>query len=168
MIQKPEKREVVITGIGVVSPIGTGKTNFCESLYEGKSGIDFITLFDASNFPTKFAGEAEGFDPERLLKGTDVLKHTKERRLLLANCAAHLAVDDAGLAIEEFPGERCAAVLGSGVHPVIPEMEFYWEPMHDALIAVLENGVEPAIALQTASDLITEQVETFKDKEGDF
>jgi len=123
MLQESEKREVVITGIGVVSPIGTGKENFCESLYEGKSGIDFITLFDASQFPTKFAGEAEGFDPETLLKGMDILRQTKDRRILLANGAARLAVDDVGLSIEEFSRGKCAAVMGSGVHPVIPEME---------------------------------------------
>jgi arabinogalactan oligomer/maltooligosaccharide transport system substrate-binding protein len=64
---------------------------------------------------------------------------------------------------------QSAAALSHGVpFPVIPEMDIYWEPMHEALVAVLENDVDPNIALQTALDEITENVETFKDKEVDF
>lgn len=116
-----DKRDVVITGMGVVSPIGIGKKQFCESLHEGKSGIDFITLFDASAYPTKFAGEVKGFDAARLLQGMDVLQRTRERRILLACGAARLAVDDAGIDTTVLAGEQAAVIMGSGVHPVIPD-----------------------------------------------
>jgi 3-oxoacyl-[acyl-carrier-protein] synthase II len=116
-------REVVVSGMGVVSPIGIGHEQFCESLYRGLSGIDFITLFDASRFSTRFAGEAKGFKPKRLLAGTEVLAQTNDRRILLAAGAAQLAMADAGLAAGITAGARCAVMLGSGIHPVMPAME---------------------------------------------
>lgn len=109
--------------MGVISPIGTGNSEFCEALYRGLSGIDFITLFDASCFPTRFAGEAKGFKPEQLLAGTEVLAQTRDRRILLAAGAAQLAMADAGLNTGGRAGARCAVMLGSGIHPVMPAME---------------------------------------------
>ena len=100
------KKRVVITGVGVVSPIGIGKEVFVQSLYEGTSGIDYISLFDASNLPTKFAGEVKGFNYEDLLSGMEILRYTKERRLLLANAAARLAVEDANLSQDTFSNSR--------------------------------------------------------------
>lgn len=57
------ERRVVITGLGVVSPVGTGVEKFWNSLLEGKSGIAPITRFDAADFPVKIAGEVKDFDP---------------------------------------------------------------------------------------------------------
>lgn len=122
MSQAHKKREVVITGMGVVSPIGTGNDRYCESLKAGRSGIDYITLFDASRFSTTFAGEAEGFEPEKILSGFEILDITRERRILMASTAAKLAVDDAGLTIGDFQQTRCGIVLSSGVHAVIPDV----------------------------------------------
>ena len=56
------KRRVVITGLGVVSPVGIGKEKFWEELLKGKSGITEITEFDATEFPVKIAGEVKDFD----------------------------------------------------------------------------------------------------------
>ncbi len=116
------KHDVVITGLGVVSPIGTGKKDYVQALYDGVSGIDFITLFDATHLSTRFAGEVKGFNPEKILAGSEILSLTKERRILLANSAAKLAMIDAGLEGKTLDGENCAVILGSGVHPVIPEI----------------------------------------------
>lgn len=58
------KRRVVITGVGVVSPLGNDATTFWNSLLEGKSGISPITSFDASDYPTQIAGEVKDFNPE--------------------------------------------------------------------------------------------------------
>ncbi len=123
MMQHNDKRQVVITGMGPVSPIGTGNKNFCKALHEGRSGIDFITLFDASHLSTRFAGEVDDFAPDNLLKGTDVIKRTRERRILLASAAAHLAVDDAGLARDALSHEKSAVIMGAGVHSLIPDMQ---------------------------------------------
>lgn len=123
MSSQRQKREVVITGMGVVSPIGTGVQSFCRALRAGTSGIGPITLFDASGFPTTFAGEADGFDPEAILQGEAVLGQTRERRVLLACCAARLAVQEARLSESGWPLASAGVVLGSGVHPVIPDMD---------------------------------------------
>ncbi len=122
MAANQTKRSVVITGLGVVSPIGIGKKCFSQSLFEGKSGIDFITLFDASHLNTRFAGEVKDFNPGELLWGWDILHHTTERRILMANAAARLAVEDAHLTAETFAGKSCGIILGSGIHPVIPDI----------------------------------------------
>lgn len=108
--------------MGVVSPIGTGTQRFCRALRAGTSGIGPITLFDAAAFPTTFAGEADGFDPEVILQGEAVLGQTRERRVLLACCAARLAVDQSRLSNTGCPAAAAGVALGSGVHPVIPDM----------------------------------------------
>ncbi len=134
MSTRSGKDDVVITGMGVVSPIGTGLDSYREALRAGTSGIDSISLFDASRMPTTFAGEVSGFDPERLLAGAEVLQQTRERRVLLACSAARMAVQDAGFD-GTLPAEaRCGVVLGAGIHPAIPDMAV----LHD-------SGVYPAM-----------------------
>ena len=56
-------RRVVITGVGVVSPIGNSKDEFWKALEEGKNGVGYITLFDASDYPVRIAAEVKDFDP---------------------------------------------------------------------------------------------------------
>ena len=65
---KSSKRRVVITGIGVISPIGIGKDLFWQSLRSGRSGVSPITAFDASQFTTRFAGEIRDFDPVKFIE----------------------------------------------------------------------------------------------------
>ena len=69
-----ELREVVITGLGVVSPIGIGRDAFNASLRTGRSGIRPITLFDASGVPVRFAGEVADFDPKLYVRPRKSLK----------------------------------------------------------------------------------------------
>ena len=123
MTPENKKREIVITGMGAVSPIGTGNDSYRDSLKNGKSGIDHITLFDASKFSTTFAGEVEGFEPEKILSGLEILNITNERRILLANCAAKLAIDDAALKADDFQEAKSGVILSSGVHAVIPDLK---------------------------------------------
>ncbi len=61
------ERKVVVTGIGVISPVGSGKDKFWQSLIEGKSGIDRIKSFDPGDFDSQVAGEVKDFDPENFL-----------------------------------------------------------------------------------------------------
>ena len=58
MIERSDENRVVITGMGIISPLGNTVSQFWESLIAGKSGIDYISTFDTENFPTKIAGEA--------------------------------------------------------------------------------------------------------------
>ncbi len=123
MASAQQKRRAVVTGMGVISPIGTGSAAFAQSLKNGVSGIDTISRFDAHSFATTFAGEAGDFEPDRLLAGMDVLSKTRERRVLLACGAARLAAEDARLSSEQFGAADAAVILASGIHPVIPDMD---------------------------------------------
>lgn len=113
------ERRVVITGLGVVSPIGIGKEDFQKSIFTGKSGVSEITLFDASTFPTRLAAEVKGFAPEELLDGMDVLNITSDRRAHFANAASRLAVDDSEIDEDMLDSSRCGVVFGAGVHTAI-------------------------------------------------
>ncbi len=86
------KKRVVITGIGVVSPIGIGKEEYWKALTEGKSGIKKITLFDASEFPTQIAGEVRDFHPEEFMDERSVRKTGRFTHFAVA--AAKLALED--------------------------------------------------------------------------
>jgi 3-oxoacyl-[acyl-carrier-protein] synthase II len=88
---------VVVTGIGVVSPIGIGKEDFWSSLKLGQSGIGPITLFDASSFPVRIGGQADGFDRNDVVQEFRNAENIRDRKVLLALAATKEAIDDAGL-----------------------------------------------------------------------
>ena len=104
---------VVITGLGTINCIGNSIEEFWQGLVEGKSGIGPITLFDASDLPCRIAGEINGFDPEQYLDRKTVRR--LPRSVLLANAAAHQAVEDAGLPLSMPEPERAGVVVGTGV-----------------------------------------------------
>ena len=91
-------RRVVITGIGVLSPIGIGKDNYWKSLFQGKTGFKPISIFDSARFDVKVAGEINDFD-HVLLLGKKGLR-TLDRSTRLISSAAKLAIDDANLKID--------------------------------------------------------------------
>ena len=117
------KKRIVITGIGVLSPIGIGKEEFVHSLKAGKSGVGPITLIDASQFSTRIAAEVKNFNPYQVMKGMKVLELTDDRRVLFANCAASLALEDAKFKEETISQIRGGVIFGSGIHPVSPRVE---------------------------------------------
>jgi 3-oxoacyl-[acyl-carrier-protein] synthase II len=105
------ERRVVITGIGPVTPVGVGREAFWEALIAGRSGIAGITLFDASGYPVRIAGEVKDFDPAAWMDRKAVRR--TDRAVHLAAAAARLAWEDAGEpAIEP---ERAAVVVSTGV-----------------------------------------------------
>lgn len=77
------KRRVVVTGLGMITPLGIGVQKSWENLIAGKSGIRRITQFDASAFPTQIAGEVEGFNPEDYIEPKEIKKWTVSSILLL-------------------------------------------------------------------------------------
>lgn len=91
-------RRVVITGLGVVSPLGLGWEGFWKSLLEGRSGVGPITAFDTSDFPTKIAAQIHDFEPENYMPKKDVRR--MDRTIQLAVGAASLAMADSGLSVE--------------------------------------------------------------------
>ncbi|MCA9039970.1 MAG: beta-ketoacyl-ACP synthase II [Planctomycetaceae bacterium] len=106
-------RRVVVTGMGCITPVGNDVQSMWESITEGKSGIDFITHFDASHFPTKFAAEVRDFDFDSCVKDPSKYKHTG-RNVKFAIGAAKQAVENSGvLDYLKDPG-RFGVYLGAG------------------------------------------------------
>lgn len=106
-------KRVVVTGIGLVSPLGVGAGPNWEALLEGKSGIRLISKFDASAYTTRIAGELKDFDPLAYIEKKEARK--MDPFIQYAVAAAHLAVEDAGLKPEELAGERAGIYVGSGI-----------------------------------------------------
>jgi 3-oxoacyl-[acyl-carrier-protein] synthase II len=108
----PDKR-VVVTGIGLVSPMGIGVEKNWTNLLAGKSGIDHITKFDVSEYPSRIAGEVKDFDP------LDFLEKKESRKMdpfiQYAVAAAELAVKDSAMDNALLHGERTGVYVGSGI-----------------------------------------------------
>jgi 3-oxoacyl-[acyl-carrier-protein] synthase II len=104
-------RKVVVTGIGPVTPVGIGRQAFWDAMVSGRSGIGEITLFDASEFPVKIAGEVRDFDPTTWMDRKAVRR--TDRVVHLAVAAAKLAWEDAGS--PPVDPQRAAVVVSTGV-----------------------------------------------------
>ncbi len=111
------RRRVVVTGLGCVSPVGNTVDEAWSSLLAGKSGIDLITKFDASNFACRFAGEVKGFDLESYIRAKEA--RTMDSFIHFGIAAAAQAVADAGLPTGDALGDelatRIGCVIGSGI-----------------------------------------------------
>lgn len=107
------RRRVVVTGLGCVSPVGNTVTESWANLLAGKSGIDLITLFDASNFACKFAGEATGFNIGDYIPEKDA-RHM-DRFIHLGLAAACQAVADSGLPTGDALGDELATRIGCNI-----------------------------------------------------
>ncbi len=112
-MKQAQHRRVVITGVGLVSPLGIGTEETWQGLIEGRSGIGPITRFDASEYPTRIAGEVKGFDAADFLERKEIKK--SDRFIHLAVAAAHFAMEDSGLSVEESNAERVGVIIGSGI-----------------------------------------------------
>ena len=106
-------RRVVITGVGLVTPVGVGVADSWEAICAGKSGIGKITRFDASAYATQIAGEVKDFDPEQFLPKKDA-KRTQPF-IAYALAASRMAVDDSGLVIDDANAARVGVVTGCGL-----------------------------------------------------
>jgi 3-oxoacyl-[acyl-carrier-protein] synthase II len=104
---------VAVTGLGVVSPVGIGAEDTWRALCAGTSGVDRITLFDASAHACRIAAEVKGFEPERYLERKEV-RHTA-RFIHLAVAAARMAVEHARLPLDADRALRTGVVIGSGI-----------------------------------------------------
>jgi 3-oxoacyl-[acyl-carrier-protein] synthase II len=107
------RRRVVVTGIGVVSPLGLDAPSTWSALIEGKSGIGPITKFDVSAFSSRIGGEVRGFVPENYIDRKDVKK--MDAFIHYAVAASHEAVADSGLTIDAANAERVGVYIGSGI-----------------------------------------------------
>ncbi|CTP91458.1 beta-ketoacyl-ACP synthase II [Xanthomonas translucens pv. arrhenatheri] len=106
-------RRVVVTGMGLVSPLGNDLASSWDGIVNGRSGIGPITQIDASQFSTKIAGEIKDFDPTRFMSAKDVKK--MDSFIHYGVGASLMALDDSGLVIDDSNAERIGAILGSGI-----------------------------------------------------
>jgi 3-oxoacyl-[acyl-carrier-protein] synthase II len=108
-------RRVVVTGVGLVTPVGIGTEQTWQSLLAGRSGIAPITRFDASRFSTRIAGEVKGFEPTRWIGAREVRTTAADPFIQYALVAGSMAMSDAGLTIEGELCERAGCFIGSGM-----------------------------------------------------
>ena len=110
---KTEPRRVVVTGVGLVSPLGVGTAVNWRALLAGESGIGPITRFDTTEYPSRIAGEVKGFNPLDYVDKKEVKKSDTFIHFALA--ASKFALEDSGLRIDEGNADRVGVVIGSGI-----------------------------------------------------
>jgi 3-oxoacyl-[acyl-carrier-protein] synthase II len=129
-------RRVVITGLGLVSPLGIGVEKNWKAMLEGKSGIGPITKFDTSAFSSRIAGEVKDFDPLEFMDKKEVRK--MDPFIQYAIAAAAQAVEDAGIPEENLEGDGTGVYVGSGIGGIGAI-----ENQHEILLTKGPNRVSP-------------------------
>lgn len=130
------RRRVVVTGVGLVSPLGVGTAATWDGLMASRVGIGPITRFDASDFPCRIAGEVPGFDPLDYVDKKEVKK--SDTFIHYAIAASDFAVQDSGLEIDPDRSHRVGVIIGSGIGglPLI-------EAMHTTLLERGPSRISP-------------------------
>jgi 3-oxoacyl-[acyl-carrier-protein] synthase II len=130
------RRRVVVTGLGVVSPIGTGHRAFWSGLAAGSSGVRRITRFDPSAFATQIAAEVPDFDPSSYMDRKEARRN--DRFVQFAYAATRMAMEDAGLSITPANAGRTGVLIGSGIGGAAT-----WEDQHRTLLERGPDRVSP-------------------------
>ena len=111
------QRRVVVTGMGMISPLGNDLASSWDGIVNGRSGLGPITSFDASLFTTRIAGEIRDFDPALYMSPKDVKK--MDAFIHYGIAASLMAMDDSGLEITEENAERIGAIIGAGIGGIL-------------------------------------------------
>jgi len=107
------RKRVVITGVGILSPIGIGRDPFLEALRAGRSGTGRVTYFDTSSYPCQVDAEVKGFQPENYIDKKKIKR--MDPFCQFGYTAARLAVEDSGLDFSKENSDRCGVIVGSGI-----------------------------------------------------
>lgn len=142
---------MVVTGIGAFTPLGSDMPTTWQNLIAGKSGIDYITLFDTSNMEVRFAGEVKGFDPNDYINRKDARR--MDRFAQLAVAAGFQAVKDAKLAINESNKDDIGVFIGSGIGGLTTLFE-----QAKVLVEKGPDRVSPFLAPMMISDIAAAQI----------
>jgi len=142
---------VVVTGLGVVSPVGLDVPVFWNSLCEGRSGVGKITKFDAADFDTRIAAELKGFNPEKCMDRKDVKRSDAFTQYAVA--AATEAVKDSGLNLESIDMNRVGVIIGSGIGGIGT-----FETQHSILLEKGPSRVSPFFIPMMIGDIAAGQV----------
>ncbi len=142
------RRRVVITGLGVVSPVGIGVAENWSNIVAGKSGITRITCFDPSALSSQIAGEVKGFDPSQYLSAKEIRR--MDRFIHLGLAAGIEAIKDSGIEITPQNAERIGVNIGSGIGglPMI-------EDSHNALLKGGPRKISPFFIPGTIINMIS-------------
>ncbi len=144
-------RRVVVTGLGIISPLGSGVENAWNGITEGRSGVRRITRFDAGGFPVRIAGEVPDFSTEGYIEKKDIKK--MDLFIQYALCTSIMAVKDAGLEITEENAGRVGVYIGSGIGG-LPAIERW----HDVLKERGPDRVTPFFIPMVIINLASGQV----------
>ncbi len=131
-----EKRRVVITGLGAVTPMGNDTKSLWKNVVAGKSGIDFVTKVDKDEFPTKIAAEVKDFDPTHYMEKKDARKMDPFTQYAVAS--SKMAVEDAKLTIDDSNAHRVGVWIGSGIGGMST-----WEDQHEKYLNKGARRVSP-------------------------
>jgi 3-oxoacyl-[acyl-carrier-protein] synthase II len=145
------KRRIVITGIGVLTPIGIGKEAFWQAMMEGKSGAAPITYFDTSEYDTKFACELKGFDAHQFLDRKSVIR--MDQFCQYGVIAAEMALQDSQLDLSRIDKDRFGIVFGSGIGGMISYDAQFRNYMHGG-----PQRVSPFFVPQIIPDIAAGQI----------
>jgi len=145
------ERRVVITGVGMVSPLGIGNRENWQALLQGRSGVGPITRFDASDYPCRIAGEVKGFNPEDWVSKKDVKK--MDLFIHYAMAASEIAMKDAAFEVKPSEADRVGVYIGSGIGG-LPSIE----RQHEILLREGPRRVSPFFIIGLIVNMASGQV----------
>jgi len=149
--KKDNERRVVITGVGLVSPLGMGNKKNWDALLQGKGGISRISKFDVSQYSSQIAGQVSDFDPLQFIDKKDLRK--MDLFIQYAFAAAEIAVQDSGIAAERLQGWRAGVYIGSGIGGI-----GFIEETHKILLEKGPGRVSPFFLISTIINEASGQV----------
>ena len=150
LISNPNSR-VVVTGTGILCPLGLNTTTTWEGLVAGKSGIDHITLFDSEPCETKFAGEVKGFEPTDYISRKDARRMDRFAQMAIA--ASLEAVEQSRIQINSMNEDDIGVIVGSGIGGLTT--------LYEQVKLLLEKGptrVSPFLVPMMITDMAAAQI----------
>ena len=147
------KRRVVVTGLGIVSPLGLSLEDNEAALFEGRSGVDLIKSFTPEeNFPVKIAGEVKGFDPGKYIDHKEVKK--MDRFIHYAVACSKMALEDSGFEVTDENAERVGVMVGVGLGG-LPAIEKYHDISRERGVKKITPFFIPMLIANLASGQVS-------------
>ena len=146
------KRRVVVTGVGMLTPVGMDTETTWEGLINGKSGIGPLTFFEDKDFPTQIAGEIKGFEAAQYIELKEIKK--MDRFIHLAIAASQMAMDDAGLKTTPENADRVGVMVGAGIGG-LPAIERYYKAYLEKGYRKISPFMIPMLIINEASGQIS-------------
>ena len=131
-----DRARTVVTGMGTVTPLGSTLNEYWQALLKGECGIDTVTRFDVTDYPSKIAAEVSGFDPANFLDKKEIRRMDLSEQYALA--ASQMAVDDSGLDLKGIDPFRAGVIIASGIGGIGT-----FENQHEVLLKSGPGRVSP-------------------------